>query len=76
MKFSKKMLEMIENAPVYDADEGKREGILKDYEGLEIKENCPRCGAKLLENKHGNKWCSEAGYQEGSRCRFGLEDNS
>ncbi len=40
----------------------------EDLIGYFIDEYCPRCGAKLLGNKRGDKWCSFVG------CTYGLVD--
>lgn len=38
-----------------------------------INEQCPRCGASLLGNKRGDKWCSNAGGALMSACSYGLD---
>lgn len=36
-----------------------------------IDEKCPKCGAALLENKRGDKWCSNAGGAGMAACNYG-----
>lgn len=38
-----------------------------------LDEHCPRCGATLLGNKRGDKWCSNAGGVGRAACAYGLE---
>lgn len=42
--------------------------INDDFLGGKINEKCPKCGADLLGNKMGDKWCSMVG------CDYGLRD--
>lgn len=44
-----------------------------DLIGEWINERCPRCGAALLGNKRGNKWCSNAGGTSIATCSYGLD---
>lgn len=34
---------------------------------------CPKCGAVLLANRRGDKWCSNTGGQSMSACDYGLK---
>jgi ribosomal protein S27AE len=38
-----------------------------------INESCPKCGATLLANKRGDKWCSNAGGVGMSACGYELD---
>jgi hypothetical protein len=38
-----------------------------------INESCPKCGATLLANKCGDKWCSNAGGVGMSACGYELD---
>lgn len=38
-----------------------------------INEQCPQCGASLLGNKRGDKWCSNAGGAFMSACSYGFD---
>lgn len=44
-----------------------------DLRGSFIDERCPKCGATLLGNKIGNKWCSNIGGAGMRACDFGLK---
>lgn len=46
----------------------------RDLVGDWIDEQCPKCGATLLGNKRGDKWCSNAGGASSSPCSFGLKE--
>lgn len=48
----------------------------KDLVGNWIEEKCPKCGATLLENKRGDKWCSNAGGTSILPCTFGLDEEA
>ncbi|MBM7592276.1 BC1872 family protein [Brevibacillus fulvus] len=52
----------------------KNSYLENDVIGNFLNENCPKCGATLLGNKRGDKWCSNAGGVGTSVCEYGLKD--
>ncbi|MFC3802688.1 hypothetical protein [Cohnella sp. GCM10012308] len=50
-----------------------RDPTLPDMTGKWSEEKCPRCGARLLVNGFGQKWCSNAGDAGLGACDYGLK---
>lgn len=45
----------------------ERDNLIGEF----IDEICPKCGAILLSNKNGDKWCSNAGGLGMRACDYG-----
>ena len=39
-----------------------------------VRENCPRCGSRLLVNNYGQRWCSLVPSRHRRGCSYGMDD--